>query len=111
MFGNHRKSRDFQYCGMQKDDLLDFEGRDILATPPDGVLFPVNEIQVAIFINVTSVPGMEPQVASRSQRRLRHVVITLWKQPRCCRSHNDLAGLATRDLKIVVVDNLYLDAL
>src|SRR5262249_17691583 len=43
-----------------EQDLLDFEGRDILTTAPDGVLEAIDEPKIAIGLANDSIPGVEP---------------------------------------------------
>src|SRR5262249_25808818 len=46
-----------------EQDLLDFEGRDILTTAPDGVLEAIDEPKIAIGLANDSIPGVKPAIA------------------------------------------------
>src|SRR5215813_2003664 len=65
------KWRTDRKCGCIRDgrvaeqDLLDFEGRDILATAPDGVLEAIDKPKIAIGLSNNSVPCVEPGMAPR----------------------------------------------
>src|SRR5664279_3044055 len=70
-----------------------------------------DEIQVAVFVEIAAVAGVEPEIAPRARRGLRHVVVALRVEPGHRRSHQDLAGLAARHFEVVVVGDEDLDML
>src|SRR5262249_7366979 len=57
--GHHGALRDER---MGADDLLDLEGRDVLAAPPDAILDPVDEEQTPPRVEASGIPGMEPEI-------------------------------------------------
>ena len=71
----HAEGRGVEHLRMQLDDLLDLEGRDVLAAAADGVGAPADEVEVAVVVAAREVAGVEPQVAARRRR-----------SPRACRS-------------------------
>src|SRR5262249_7804796 len=56
--------------------LLDFEGGDILATAPDGVLEAIDEPKIAIGLANDSIPGVKPAIAPRFGGFLRRTEVS-----------------------------------
>ena len=84
------------------DDDLDLPGIDVLAAADDHVLGPVDQDQVAIFVEVTDVAGVQPAVDEGLRGLLRpvqvatHHVVAL---------DDNLAGLTVGDRAACLVDD------
>ena len=59
--------RTFSNLRVTGDDGLYLETRDVLTATPDGVLEPIDEVEVAVGVPAEGVAGMEPAVAPRSK--------------------------------------------
>src|SRR3712207_8033736 len=77
-----------------------FRSSDVLATAPEGVLVAVDEVVPAVLVAAERVTGVEPQVAPRLDRLLRHVVVAVAAGPRVHRADDQLADLADGDLAV-----------
>src|SRR5215211_8943258 len=79
---------------------LDGERRDVLAPAPDDVFYAVTEVEVTFFVQLTRVPGMEPEIAPGFYGFRRNVIVFLHHDPRSLRTHYDLAHL-TRGQRLI----------
>src|SRR3954454_2188931 len=83
-----------------EDRLLDLVGADVLAAAPEGVLVAVDEVVPAVLVAAERVTGVEPEVAPRLDRLLRHVVVAVGAGPRVHRADDELADLAHLHLAV-----------
>src|SRR5690606_18097178 len=67
----HREHRRLEDVGVLVEGGLDLDGCDVLATPYDLVLGPVDDVQEAVGVHPTQVPGSQPPVGERLGRGLR----------------------------------------
>src|ERR1700690_3351702 len=95
---------------MLVDRALHLERGDVLASTPDGVLDPVDEVVVATLITREAVSAVEPSVAPGRRGLLRHVEIPAGDDPGICGTHHHLAEPVGPDILIVVIDQLHLEA-
>src|SRR5262249_25945215 len=86
---------------------LDLGRGDILSATDDDILLPVDDEQIAVFIEVTDVAGADIAV-SREQRgrRFRHLPITFDVRGA---SDADFADLANWQVAVAFAENCYLD--
>src|SRR6185437_6527703 len=89
-------------------DFLDLARVDVVAAPDDQVLFAVDDVEVAVFVDPGQVPAAEPAVGDRlggglglAQVALHHVGAL----------DDDLADLSLRSRLSLVVDQAHLHAL
>src|SRR5690606_4750657 len=100
-FVRHRGDGAVPHCGMREQGRFDFHGGDVLATPANDVLLPVDEEQRAICAFADYIAGMKPASLPRSPCRLFILVIPAEKtfpRIRPARMHSQLAGLALDDV-------------
>src|SRR5262252_986819 len=103
-------------CGCIRDgrvaeqDLLDFEGRDILTTTPDGVLEAVDEPEIAIGLTNDSIPGVEPEIAPRFGGFLGRTEISGCEREWIIRPHYEFAGRIVCQVIALIVDHAGLEA-
>ena len=83
---------------MQLDHLLDLEGGDVLASPPDRVGRPADEVDVPLGVSPDEVAGVEPEVAPGRERRLGLAVVAVGDERWLVGAHDELADLAARHL-------------
>src|SRR6516164_5586390 len=93
-----------------EQDLLDFEGRDILTTAPDGVLEAIDKPKIAIGLADNSISRVEPEIAPRFGGFLRRTEISGCERERIIRPHHEFAGLIVRDVIALIVDHTGLEA-
>ena len=71
----HADHRDFAHRRVLRHRLLDFAAVDVLAARDDHVLLAVDEVQVALVVDVADVAGVHPAVAQRLRGRIRVVPV------------------------------------
>jgi hypothetical protein len=54
----HCNNRTVQDVGMTLDYIFNFLGRDVFTPPPDHILFAVNEVEKAVFVQPAQVSGV-----------------------------------------------------
>src|SRR5215470_11333226 len=94
-----------------EQNLLDFEGRDILTTAPDGVLEAIDKPKIAIGLANNSVPCVEPEIAPRFGGFLRRAEISGCEREWIVRPHYEFAGRIVCDVIALIVDHEGLKAL
>ena len=94
--------------GMFGHQRLDLERRDVLAAAADRVAHPVDEVVPAVAVDPERVAGVEPAVAPRLGRLLRHLVVARVERPRLGGAHDHLPDLAGVDRLVVLVDDAHL---
>ena len=67
----HADDRDVEHVGMLDEHVLDLDAVHVLAAADDHVLGPVDEVQVAVVVEVADVAAAEPAAGQRSRRRSR----------------------------------------
>jgi hypothetical protein len=104
-------------CGCIRDgrvaeqDLLDFEGRDILTTAPDCVLETIDKPKIAVGLANNSIPCVEPEIAPRFGGFLRSSEISGREREWIIRPHYEFAGRIVCDVIALIVDHAGLKAL
>src|SRR6516225_339812 len=93
-----------------EQDLLDFEGRDVLTTAPDGVLEAIDKPKIAIGLANNSIPCVEPEIAPRFGGFLRSAEISSCEREWIIRLHHEFAGRFVYDIDILIVDHAGLKA-
>src|SRR5690606_19171036 len=88
---------------------LHLKAGDVLATPAQIILFPIDEIEEAVVIELADISGVEPHVAHQLQRVLRTLPVALKHDVRAQRSHHNLTGRVRRYFTIFVIDNAYIE--
>ena len=91
--------------GVQLHHLLDLEGGDVLAPPPDRIGRPADEVDVPLGVAPHEVARVEPEVAPRGERGLRLSVVAVGEEGRLVGPHDELADLTGRHLAVRVVDH------
>src|SRR5262249_3492279 len=86
------------------------EGRDILATAPDGVLEAIDKPEIAVGLAYDSIPGVEPEIAPRFGGFLRRTEIPRCERERIIRPHHEFAGRVVRDVIALIVNHAGLKA-
>src|SRR5690606_18192487 len=81
------------HVGVGENLGLDLEGGYILPAPADRILLAVDEIVIAHGGATETVSGMEPAIAPRRSRRLRHAPIARRNRPRPVSPQDQLAAL------------------
>src|ERR1700744_3427931 len=66
----HGDGRYLRYGRMRRHRHLDLERRDVLTPPPDVVLFPVHEAEVAVSVDRAEITGVEPQIPEGRECRV-----------------------------------------
>src|SRR4029453_2754527 len=85
--------------------LLDVAGVDVHATRDDHVLFPIDQEQVAVLIDVPEIAGMQPPVDDRPGGEVRTLVVAgHHERPPA----EDLADMSRRHVAAVVVKDAHL---
>ena len=97
---------------MLVEDALDLDRRDVLAAPPDHVLAPVDEVEVALGAAPDDVAGVEPAVGPR--RLGRRVVLQVADEEIAARvdaggANEQLAGNVDAAIDALLVDDARLD--
>src|SRR4051812_5991315 len=87
-------SRDFGHGRMIRSKLLNFESRDVLATPADHVLHPIDKPEVSIFVEIAAIAGVKPFITTRMHSLLRRVVIAARTMPGVTRAQHTFADLS-----------------
>ena len=88
---------------------LHLEAGNVLATPAQVVLFPVDEIEEAVVIELADVARVEPHVAHLLQGVLRALPIALEHDVRTQRAYHNLTGRVRRYFTIFIIDNTYIE--
>ena len=88
---------------------LDFERRDVLAPSPNGVLDPVNKIEVAVFVVAEPVAGVKPAISPCLGGGFRVLVVAMVHGPRRIGPQDELASFARSHLAIILVDHSSFD--
>src|SRR5215217_389773 len=79
---------------------LDGKRRDVLSAAPDDVFYAIPKAEIAFFVHLTRVSGMEPEVTPSFYGFRRNVIVFLHHDPRSLRAHYDLAHL-TRGQRLI----------
>src|SRR5579884_1682961 len=90
---------------MGVEDLLDLTGIDVVATPDDQVLLAVDNEEEPVLIDRRYIAGVKPASAHHRLGRVLAVPVTAHDERP---PHDDLAGLSSRDLLVLVIDHLHL---
>src|SRR5499427_6904466 len=93
-----------------EQDLLDFEGRDILTAAPDGVLEAIDKPKIAIGLANNSIPCVEPEIAPRLAGLLRSAEISSCEREWIIRPHHEFAGRFVCNIAVLIVDHAGLKA-
>src|SRR5262245_50130921 len=100
--GKYRCVRDGRVA---EQDLLDFEGGDILATTPDGVFEAIDEPKIAIRLANHPIACVEPEIAPRFGGLLWSTEISGREGEWIIRTHHEFAG---RDRKSTRLNSSHL---
>src|SRR5262245_25054920 len=73
----HADDRHLKNSGVCSDYFLELSRVDVGTTGDYHVLLAIRDVQVAVFVKMTHVSGMEPAVAERLRRRVGVVPVTL----------------------------------
>src|SRR5215470_12091187 len=93
-----------------EQDLLDFEGRDILTTAPDCVLEAIDEPKIAVGLAHDPITCVEPEIAPRLAGLLRSAEISSCEREWIIRLHHEFAGRFVCDIAVLIVDHAGLKA-
>src|SRR5262245_4531180 len=102
----HADDRHLENSGVCADNFLDLTRVDVCTTGDDHVLLAIRDVQVAIFVKMTHVAGMEPAVAERLRGRVGVVPVTLHHE---VATYDDLPRRSRRNITVHVVDHPDLD--
>src|SRR5215475_14721467 len=112
IFGKRRtdgKCRCIRDGRVAEQDLLDFEGRDILTTAPDGVLEAIDKPKIAVGLAYDSIPGVEPEIAPRFGGFLRSAEISGCEREWIIRPHHEFAWRIVCDVIALTPDHAGLE--
>src|SRR5215210_2852925 len=104
----HADHRHLGHRGVLVEHLLDLARVDVVAAADDQVLLAVDDEEVAVLVHAGHVAGVEPAAAHAVLRGLGPAPVALHD---VVAADDDLADLARRQVVVVVVDHLHLDAL
>src|SRR5262245_42100499 len=107
---SHRKCRCVRNGRVAEQDLLDFEGGDILATTPDGVFEAIDEPKIAIGLANHPIACVEPEIAPCFAGLLRSTEISGREGEWIIRTHHEFAGRKVWNVTVLIVDHTGLDA-
>src|SRR5262249_11304669 len=73
--GRHRDRGALQHGGGTVEDGLHLARGDVLTASANGILLPVDEIEVAVRVTARVVARVKPEVTERCDSRLGHIVV------------------------------------